>query len=362
MAATVSEPTTRTATGDLAPQGGDAASDLAYARASAAHARVAEIQRARILAALVDVSAERGAASVTVAHVVARAGVSRRTFYELFEDREACFLAAFDDAVARGSRCVLDAYDPSATWPARMRAAVVALLAFLDSDPQAARLLIVDSLGAGARVLERHRRALASIVAAVDEGRSQAKGAADPPPLTAEGVVGGILSVLHSRLLVPRNGGLAPRDEDLESEGGPLIELSSQLVGMIVLPYMGVAAARREYAQPIPKIEPHARREDGNPLGRLDMRLTYRTVRALMAVAAIPGASNRMVAQAAEVHDQGQMSKLLARLESLGLIRNTGGPPGRGEPNAWTLTERGWQVQSALGEPVAAGAQHLPAL
>ena len=67
---------------------------------------VAEIQRARILAAMVDVVAERGAANVTVARVVTRSGVSRRTFYELFEDREDCFLAAFDQAVAadRGVR------------------------------------------------------------------------------------------------------------------------------------------------------------------------------------------------------------------------------------------------------------------
>ncbi len=52
--------------------------------------------------------AERGAANVSVAHVVERAGVSRRTFYELFADREECFLAAFDDAVSRASRYVLE--------------------------------------------------------------------------------------------------------------------------------------------------------------------------------------------------------------------------------------------------------------
>jgi AcrR family transcriptional regulator len=66
--------------------------------------RVTEIQRARILGAMVKESAERGAGNVTVAHVVERAGVSRRTFYELYSDREACFLAAFDDGVSRACK------------------------------------------------------------------------------------------------------------------------------------------------------------------------------------------------------------------------------------------------------------------
>ena len=65
---------------------------------------VAEIQRARMITALVEVAGERGAGGVTVAHIVARSGVSRRTFYELFDDREDCFLAAFDQAVERGAR------------------------------------------------------------------------------------------------------------------------------------------------------------------------------------------------------------------------------------------------------------------
>jgi DNA-binding MarR family transcriptional regulator len=85
------------------------------------------------------------------------------------------------------------------------------------------------------------------------------------------------------------------------------------------------------------------------------MRLTYRTVRALMAIAEHPGSSNRVIANAAEVIDQGQMSKLLARLQQLGLIENTGGGSARGEPNAWTLTDKGWRVQGALAEEARSG-------
>jgi DNA-binding MarR family transcriptional regulator len=81
------------------------------------------------------------------------------------------------------------------------------------------------------------------------------------------------------------------------------------------------------------------------------MRLTYRTVRVLAAIAAHANASNRQVADASGVQDQGQISKLLARLEHLGLIENAGaGGPTRGEPNAWRLTPRGREVEHAIRE------------
>lgn len=298
--------------------------------------RVTEIQRARILSAMVEESAERGVGNVTVAHVVARAGVSRRTFYELFSDRDACFVGAFEEGIARASRQVIDSYDPLARWADRIRAALASLLAFLDADPDTGRLLIVGSLGAGSKAMEHRRRVVAWIVAAIDEGRGEAKVAVDLPRLTAEGIVGGVLSVLHSRLI----------DGDQRDS---LLSLTGPLMSMIVLPYLGPAAARREPAKPPPK-PPLTPRHGGNPLGELEMRLTYRTVRVLMAIASHPGSSNRVVAEAAEVTDQGQMSKLLARLHDIGLIENAGGGAARGEPNAWTLTEKGWRVQGAIAE------------
>ena len=69
----------------------------------------------------------------------------------------------------------------------------------------------------------------------------------------------------------------------------------------------------------------------------------------LMAVAAHPGSSNRMVADEAGISDQGQISKLLRRLEGLDLIEIAGEAPAKGGPNAWTLTERGQSVVHAIG-------------
>jgi AcrR family transcriptional regulator len=317
---------------------------------------VIEIQRARLLAAMVEVSGERGAANVTVAHVVERAGVSRRTFYELFRDRDGCFLAAFEDAIERAERCALDAYDPSARWAVRIASALQALLSFLDAEPGIGHLLIVDSLGAGAGALARRRGVLAQIVAVVDEGRAQTSSGAKLPPLTAEGVVGGALSVLHARLLArasPAGGDPGAG----EPAPGSLVELTGPLMGMIVLPYLGQAAARRQLARPVPRAPAGVQRAEGNPLGQLEMRLTYRTVRVLAAIAELGGQgihpSNREIGVAAEVPDQGQMSKLLARLSKLGLVENSGIGQARGAPNAWVLTGKGVEVERAIGAQIA---------
>jgi AcrR family transcriptional regulator len=327
MVARTKAPSTRAASNGIARDDGNVARDLG-------HERVIEIQRARILTALVEVSAERGAANVAVAHVVQRAGVSRRTFYELFADREECFLAALEDAVARASRYVLDSYDPRARWVDRVRSSLIALLEFIEVEPGAGQLLFVGSLGAGHRAIERRQHGIAQIITLVDEGRNESKAGAELPPLTAEGVVGGALSVLHSRLLA--------------HDRGSLRELTGALMSMIVLPYLGPAAARREYARPLPKRRVSAEPGRGDPLRDVGMRLTYRTVRVLGSVAERPGASNREVGLGAGMEDQGQISKLLARLQRLELIQNTRAPTARGAPNAWGLTERGWNVQRAI--------------
>jgi AcrR family transcriptional regulator len=300
---------------------------------------------------MVDICSEHGLAEATIARVVAHAGVSRRTFYEIFEDREECFLAALDDAIARVSRRVLDAYDANAGWGEQVRAALIALLSFLEVEREAGRLLLICSLGAGPRALERRQRTLAQAIIFIDGGRKQARTTgSQPPPLTAEGLVGGVLSILHARL-VDSSASVMPGVQS-ENPEGSLLCLTSSLVGMIVLPYLGASAARRELARPAPK--PRVPVEHGNgdgggdPLRGLGMRLTYRTVRVLMAVGSRPGSSNRELGGAAGVADQGQISKLLSRLQRLGLVQNTGVTCDRGGPNAWVLTERGARVEQVM--------------
>ena len=307
---------------------------------------VVSLQRARIIAAMVEVVAERGVARSTVAHVVARSGVSRRTFYELFSDREDCFLAAFDQAVERAAERVLPAFEEGEDWSDRVRAGLRALLEFLEDEPGLGRLAVVDALGAGPTALERRTRVVGVLIDAVDKGRREPGATPGLKQFTAEGIVGAVLAVLHARLTEPK-----PR---------PIVGLLGPLMGLIVLPYQGRAVAERESVRRAPKRRPSAA-PVADPLRDLEMRLTYRTVRVLIAIATLEGRgsdpSNREVSDAAGVADQGQISKLLVRLERLGLIENVGEGHARGEPNAWRLTPKGRDVERTISRQAETAAR-----
>jgi AcrR family transcriptional regulator len=306
---------------------------------------VPEIQRVRIMSALVEVAREYGGGRVTVTHIVARSGVSRRTFYELFEDRDACFLATLDHALERVAARVLPVFtEVPGPWRVRVRAGLSALLQFLDDEPALGGMCVVDVLGAGPLALKRRARVVQTLVDVVDAGRADAKASLKPSRLTAEGVVGGVLSVLYGRL--------AERAPD-PCCTDPVSALLNPLMGMIVLPYLGPAAAGKELARAVPTAAPRPSAvHRANPLAGLDMRLTYRTMRVLSAVASEPRASNRRVAVVAGVQDPGQISKLLARLEHLELVENLGVGSARGEPNAWRLTARGREIEDAIREQI----------
>jgi AcrR family transcriptional regulator len=172
---------------------------------------MSELQRTRIVAAAVDTLAELGYNGITVTQLARRAGVSRKTFYEHFEDREGCFVAALEDPAADTS----------------------------------------GSNGAARRT--------------------------------------------------DASGELLSRD----------------------------------------------------PANGLGGRVTYRTLRVLAAIAELTGEesrgpSNRQIAERAGISDEAQISRLLARLQSLGVVERVGATPGRGEANAWRLTDWGVAVRGAV--------------
>jgi AcrR family transcriptional regulator len=294
-----------------------------------------EIQRTRVLRALAEEMSQReNPHTVTVADVVARAGVSRRAFYELYTDREACFLAAFEWGLQMGAAEMYDAYARESRWQDGVRSALAALLGLLDHEPALARLCIVHALGASAPVLQRRMEALEVLGEFVDRGRLEDFGRSEPPEVAAEGVVGAVLAVIHTRLLAA--------DPDCPES---LTELLGPLMSLILLPYFGAARAGRELTRSAPRPAPAPAVAEAVPTAGLSMRLTYRTARVLRAIGERPGASNREVADEAGIVDQGQISRLLSRLDGLGLIVNTGGNSNRGTSNAWALTPRGEQVQ-----------------
>jgi hypothetical protein len=219
------------------------------------------------------------------------------------------------------------------------------ILSFFEREPALARMLVVEAARGGPQVQELREQALARLVRVVDAGRKHPGArAAECSALTAEGVVGAGLGIVYPRVARPGQGSLTG--------------LLGELMGMIVLPYQGPAAARAERT----RSQPHTQVTEIPPLGAgvfgvaeddplqaLPMRVTYRTARVLQCVERRPGASNRDIADEAGVKDPGQISKLLARLERLALLENHGeGAHTKGEPNAWQLTQLGRQVAQRL--------------
>ena len=308
---------------------------------------------------MADEVAHRGPAGVTVARVIARAGVSRRAFYEIFGDVEDCLLETFNWAIALAQACGEAAYARERSWREAVRAGLAALLRFFDENPLLAQLCIVHAAAGGPRVLERRAETLLELGDVVDRARQRRTLAREPSPVVAEGVVGAVVAVLYGRLL--RRGGPAG-DYSPPKPGDPkLIDLHGELMSLIVLPYLGTNAATRELERPPPAppidAELPALPSSGRAMLELPQgRLTYRTVRVLRAVAERPGGSNRDIAECADIVDQGQISKILARLQEQDLLVNRGGSPHtRGTPNAWWLTERGESLERALRDTTGGG-------
>jgi DNA-binding transcriptional ArsR family regulator len=151
-------------------------------------------------------------------------------------DRRWCsLLAAFEEALGRIAAVVVPAYEGEREWPAKVRAAVAALLAILDDELTMSMFVFVGALGAGPKVLACRMEALERLKVAFENGidgmgRVAGSEIAESSPLSAEGAVNAVLGILHTRML--EGSPLARR---------PLSELAGPLTAMIVLPYLGPA-------------------------------------------------------------------------------------------------------------------------
>jgi AcrR family transcriptional regulator len=315
---------------------GDPGRQLRPGRKAQGRSAVGAIQRDRMITATVQAVDEVGYLRMTVSQVISRARVSRKTFYDLFADREDCFLATFDQMVAEMRPAVEQAFAAQSDWRDGVRAALMVLLELMDQSPAVAKLLVVESMAGGARVLRRRAEVVDELARALDLGRARAAGHG-PPVITAQALVGGVVAVLHMRLV--RN--------DPES----FSVLLGPLMSMIVLPYLGAGAAAKELRVARSQENRQRRRARSrpakDPLDGLKMRLTYRTMLVLAVIAQRPGASNREIAEGSGIVDQGQISKLLSRLAGLGLIENCGGGQPYGAANQWHLTALGSQLEHA---------------
>jgi AcrR family transcriptional regulator len=157
--------------------------------------------RARILIALAELVARRGYQGTTVEHIIKRAVVSRSTFYEHFENREAALLALFDDSQAELTARIAAAIAAAADWPAQVTAALRAFLAYAAENPAVARTCLVEALTVGQAAIERYEAALAAMAPLFAGGRALAKDAEELPDALEDMVIGSVVWLVHQRLL-----------------------------------------------------------------------------------------------------------------------------------------------------------------
>ena len=184
-------------------------------------------QRERLIAGLAEAVAEKGYGGTTIADITRHAAVSRRTFYEHFEGKDECFVAAFDTVTEQLRERVGEAYDAEDEWPAATRDALDAMLTFLAAEPNLARLAMVEAMVAGPVVVERYDAAVQTFLPYLQagrKGRSKAvlKRLSDS---TEEALIGGMVSLISRRIV-------AGQTEDLES-------LLPDLTEFTLAPYVG---------------------------------------------------------------------------------------------------------------------------
>jgi AcrR family transcriptional regulator len=197
---------------------------------------VAQDQRDRILAAVADTCSAEGYGAMSVEDIIAAAGVSRRTFYEHFKNKEHAFLAAYDAVLGQLFQRVNGAVDSAETLPDKVRAGLAAFLGFLANEPAFARMCIVDVLAAGPEAVARRDGAMRGFSQLILENARTVIPEDDGPPaldLICETVVGGIYEVVYARVL--------------RNELDELPQLLPDLVYALLLPFVGQASALAEY-------------------------------------------------------------------------------------------------------------------
>jgi AcrR family transcriptional regulator len=176
---------------------------------------VAANQRERILSAVVRTAADLGYAEMSVNAIIAQAGVSRRTFYEHFKNKEDAFLAAYDDAVRLQARHIRRAYLKETTVRGRLRAGIVAYMELMASEPELARMCIVEVLAAGQQAMARRNDAMRMFAEIIEDNIHELIPGCRRAALAAETVVGGIHEVVLSRVLANRVDELPGLADDL---------------------------------------------------------------------------------------------------------------------------------------------------
>lgn len=192
---------------------------------------VARGQRERILRAVTELVAERGYRKTTIEAIAKAARVALSTFYEHFEDKEACFLAAFDESVAYSREVFAELVDEDRPWPEQIAAGLQVLLEMVLAEPARAKLCLVEAQGAGSAALARYQEALESAAPKLRQGRELNPRTARLPDGLEVAIAGGLAWLIHQRLISGQADGLRA--------------LLPEMLQVTLTPYVGETEAGR---------------------------------------------------------------------------------------------------------------------
>lgn len=276
-----------------------------------------------MIVAAADLVGEANQTRLSAVDVVVRAGVTIREFAAGFNGLEDCLLAAFDEGLARVGRRVAESSASIATAVGRIEAGLAALLAFLDEEPGWGRLLLLE-LPVAAR--PRRERAVAAVGRALSDWQLEAGSDEDTalPEIQAARLAAEVLGIIRAKMIA--------------GTGQPLLALTPSLMAAMIEPRL----AGQDAGEAADLAVAQARH-----LTPQSVRST-RAGRVLRAVAAVPRSSNRKIAHAAGLADNGSVFRVIRHLRDEGLIRNVGSGIGQGRPNAWVVSEAGERAIEAV--------------
>lgn len=192
---------------------------------------VVRSQRERLLAAAVRVTATKGYEAMSVADILAEAGVGRESFYDLFEDKRDCVLAAHTVLIEHLEATVRAVYDEPGPWPDRVRRSIATMLGWFAADPAAARVTIVELAAIGPEARERFQEIFVRFSRILEEGREGYGPDPERPQAAALAISTGLARVYEEVV----------RDRTAE-----LPKLLPELTYEVLVPFLGEESARAE--------------------------------------------------------------------------------------------------------------------
>ena len=205
---------------------------LPAGRADLPEPLIAHSQRERILMAMAKACAVKGFGATTIADICEPAGVSRATFYELFKDKEDCLQASMELSLADAMGRIVEVYSPDKPWATMVRDAAAAFLDLLASDPDFARMALIEAPAVGGRSFEMYASGKRVLQTLLDRGRNDPIEEQAIPSSASRGALAAAESLIVGQIL-------AGNTERLP-------ELLPDIVYIVTIPYLGQDEALRQ--------------------------------------------------------------------------------------------------------------------